>query len=164
MWPSQFLGRIVLVPDFSAYHSTGFEDTFGYDWDLFLGGWQIEDTFFDYHIPDYDTNFGIKGTTSKGFPELNFNFVLKRNYADALFLNFGPLLTILFILFCVLLSITPDKKENKPPSFNILVIVGVCMALFSVIVNFHLKLREKLPFHHRFKILSWLGWIRCQKM
>jgi hypothetical protein len=53
MWPSRFLNRILLFPDYRAYQSTELDDLFGFGEDIFLGGWQIEETFFEYHLPVY---------------------------------------------------------------------------------------------------------------
>ena len=44
MWPRNFLKRTLLFPDFAAYSSTELEDAFGFDTDIVLGNWEIEET------------------------------------------------------------------------------------------------------------------------
>ena len=84
MWPRQFSEDIVLVPDFSAYEATGEADVFGIDEDIVLGTWKRKNTFFDYKLSSYDTNFGIADYIGRqGFPELYYNFVIKRKFENA---------------------------------------------------------------------------------
>jgi hypothetical protein len=52
MWPKNFLHQWLLFPDFAAYQSTEIEDKFGFDRDIVLGSWEIEETFFDYHLKE----------------------------------------------------------------------------------------------------------------
>lgn len=59
LWAKDFPANVVLVPDFESYLSTGIEDTFGIDPDIVMGAWIREDTYFDYALSSYDTDFGI---------------------------------------------------------------------------------------------------------
>ena len=60
MWANDFSNNIVLVPDFDSYDATGLDDIFGIENDIVLGTWEREDTFFDYYLSSYTTNFGIQ--------------------------------------------------------------------------------------------------------
>lgn len=144
MWPRNFLKRIALFPDFAAYSSTGREDAFGFDTDIVLGAWQIEETFFDYHLPDYDTNFGIiQDTNPKIFPELYFNIVLKRKFINEFIISLVPLLTVAALLFLILLSVTTDSEKAKRFDFSTLGVIGVNSALFFVVIIAHIQLRRE---------------------
>ena len=145
MWPSDFLHRLPLMPDFGAYRSTGLDDTFGIDEDIVLGNWQIEETFFDYHLPDYDTNFGLTGSepNPKLFPELYFNIVLKRNFMNEFIIYLIPLLTVAVLLFLILLAATNEKEKAEKFDFSILGVIGVNSALFFVVIIAHIQLRRE---------------------
>ncbi len=145
MWPSDFLHRLPLIPDFGAYRSTGLDDTFGIDEDIVLGNWQIEETFFDYHLPDYDTNFGLMDSEQnpKLFPELYFNIVLKRNFINEFIIYLIPLLTVAVLLFLILLAATNEKEKAEKFDFSILGVIGVNSALFFVVIIAHIQLRRE---------------------
>ena len=144
MWPRQFLKRSLLFPDFQAYHSTNLEDAFGIEKDIVLGNWEIKETFFYYHLPFYDTNFGIIGATNpKIFPELYFNIVLKRKFMNEFIINLVPLLTVAALLFLILLSSTTEKEKAERFDFSILGVIGVNSALFFVVIIAHIQLRRE---------------------
>ena len=144
MWPRNFLKRFYLLPDFAAYKSTEIEDAFGYDEDIVLGAWKIEETFFDYHLPDYDTNFGIiQDTNPKVFPELYFNIVLKRKFMNEFIISLVPLLTVATLLFLIMLSVTTDKKQAERFDLSTLGVIGVNSALFFVVIIAHIQLRRE---------------------
>ena len=147
MRPRNFLKRALLYPDFRAYpayQSTGLEDTFGIERDIVLGNWEIEKTFFDYHLPYYDTNFGIIGSAKpKLFPELYFNIVLKRKFINEFIINLVPLLTVAALLFLILLSTTSEKEKAQRFDFSILGVIGVNSALFFVVIIAHVQLRRE---------------------
>jgi hypothetical protein len=145
MWPEDFLHRILLFPDYRAYLSTDLNDVFGIDEDIVLGNWRIEETFFDYHLPDYDTNFGIINSehNPKLFPELYFNIVLKRKFLNEFIIYLIPLLTVAALLFLILLATTTEKEKADRFDFNILGVIGINSALFFVVIIAHIQLRRE---------------------
>jgi hypothetical protein len=145
MWPGHFLHRILLFPDYCAYHATNLHDAFGIDKDIVLGNWQIEETFFDYHLPDYDTNFGITNGehNPKVFPELYFNIVLKRKFMNEFIIYLIPLLTVAALLFLMLLATTTEREKADRFDFNILGVIGINSALFFVVIISHIQLRRE---------------------
>jgi hypothetical protein len=146
MWPGNFLHRILLFPDYRAYPSTDLNDVFGIDEeDIVLGNWRIEETFFNYHLPDYDTNFGIINSehNPKLFPELYFNIVLKRKFLNEFIIYLIPLLTVAALLFIILLSTTTEKEKADRFDFNILGVIGINSALFFVVIIAHIQLRRE---------------------
>lgn len=144
MWPKQFLKQSLLFPDFRAYRSTNLEDAFGIDTDIVLGNWEIKETFFDYRLPFFDTNFGFIGETNpKIFPELYFNISLTRKFMNEFIINLVPLLTVAALLFLILLSTTTDKEKAERFDFSILGVIGVNSALFFVVIIAHIQLRKE---------------------
>jgi len=144
MWPRDFLKPSLLFPDFAAYNSTESEDAFGFDRDIVLGAWKIEETFFDYHLPHYDTNFGIiQDTNPKIFPELYFNIVLKRKFINEFVISLVPLLTVATLLFLILMLVTTDKEKAERFDLSTLGVIGVNSALFFVVIIAHIQLRRE---------------------
>jgi hypothetical protein len=61
LWAKDFSKNIVLLPNFTAYKATGLANIFGIDDEIVLGTWDRQDTYFNYRLSNYDTNFGILG-------------------------------------------------------------------------------------------------------
>jgi len=144
LWPEQFAGNVVLVPDFSAYKATGSTDVFGIENEIVLGTWQQENTFFDFKPTCYDTNFGIADYVGQdGFPELYYNFVIKRNSSNAFIVYLFPLFLVAALLFSALLTITEKPKLMEIHGFNTTGVLGSCSVLFFVVLLAHIQLREQ---------------------
>ena len=144
MWPKNFLHKWLLFPDFPAYHATDIEDAFGFDKEIVLGSWKIKETFFEYKLPEFKTNFGItEETNPKNVPELYFNIVLKRKFINEFIISLVPLLTVATLLFLILLSVTTDRKQAERFDLSTLGVIGVNSALFFVVIIAHIQLRRE---------------------
>jgi hypothetical protein len=144
LWPKDFAGNTVLVPDLASYGSTGKEDIFGIDETIVLGTWTRMNTYFDYEKTGSDTNFGIDGYVGmKGYPELRYNFLIRRNFQDAFVVHLLPLLMVLMLLFGALLTITDDPDLSERFGFNASSVIGSCSALFFVVLLAHMQLRQE---------------------
>lgn len=144
LWPKDFSRNIVLVPDFEAYKSTGLTDIFGIESNIVLGTWEREDTYFDYRLTNYDTDFGIKDYVGQeGFPELHYNFVVKRKFENAFIVHLLPLFLVATLLFAALLTVTEDEKLSGKLGFNTSGFIGASSALFFVVLLSHIQLREQ---------------------
>ncbi|MDM8521365.1 hypothetical protein QUF64_15065 [Anaerolineales bacterium HSG6] len=142
---------VVLVPDLSSYDSTGLHDTFGLDKDktnYALGGWTINETFFDYKSIQYGTTWGIRypaDLDTQGFPDLRFNIVIKRKYFNAAVTNFMPLLIVAVMLFASLMLVTQDKKRADAYGFTISNTISTAAGLLFVLIVSHVQLRQEFP-------------------
>lgn len=144
LWPKEFSENVILVPDFDAYDATGADDIFGIEQKIVLGAWIRENTFFDYKTSNYDTNFGIPNYVGqKHFPELHYNFVVKRRFDNAFIVYVLPLFLVTILLFAALLTITDSPKSNDLLGFNTSGFLGMCSALFFVVMIAHIQLREQ---------------------
>jgi hypothetical protein len=144
LWPREFSRNIVLVPDFASYDTTGIDDTFGIDQGIVLGAWERASTFFDYQPSSYTTNFGIANYSGqKDFPELRYNFVVKRKFEDAFIVHLLPLFLIAALLFGALLTISDNPDVSDRLGFNASGVIGSCSALFFVVLLAHLQLRAQ---------------------
>ncbi|MGQ7846067.1 hypothetical protein ACUNV4_16410 [Granulosicoccus sp. 3-233] len=144
LWPRDFAGNVVLTPDFAAYSSTGSEAMFGIDKDIVLGTWVRENTYFDYKLSSYDTNFGIDNFVGQtDFPDLRYNVVVKRKSANAFIVYLLPLFLVAALLFSTLLIVTARPKLVARHGFSTSGSLGTCAALFFVVLLAHVQLREQ---------------------
>ena len=144
LWSKYFSRNVVLVPDYSSYTATGLNDTFGIEEDIVMGSWTRQDTFFDYKLSSYSTDFGIDAYVGQqGFPELRYNFVIKRNFGDAFIVYLLPLLLVAALLFSTLLTISSDDELAGRHDFSTNGFIAASSALFFVVLLGHIQLREQ---------------------
>jgi len=144
MWHKQFSRNIILVPDFEAYKATGTKDIFGIEENIVLGTWERENTFFDYKLSSYDTNFGIPDYIGQqGFPELHYNFVVKRKFENAFIVHLLPLFLVAALLFAALLTVSAKDELSDRLGFTTSDFIAACSALFFVVMLAHIQLREQ---------------------
>jgi hypothetical protein len=144
LWPRDFANNVVLVPDLASYQATGKRDIFGIDESIVLGTWKRMDTYFDYQATGSDTNFGIQGYIGmQAYPELRYNFLIRRNFQDAFVVHLLPLLMVLTLLYAALLTITDDPDLSERFGFNASTVIGSCSALFFVVLLAHMQLRQE---------------------
>lgn len=144
IWGKDFGRSNVLVPDLQAYESTQPGDAFGFDKSIVLGDWKVEETFFDFKTPRYDMDFGL-GKPLSETPELYFNIVLRREFLGAFIVNLVPLLISAILLFATLLTITAREGQADIFGFNTSGVLGVCSALFFVVLIAHIQIRQEFP-------------------
>ncbi len=144
MWPTEFSRNIVLVPDFEAYTSTGQHDIFGIEENIVLGTWVRKNTYFDYKTTSYDTNFGMADYIGQeGFPELHYNFVVKRKFENAFTVYLLPLFLVAALLFAALLTVSANESLSGKLGFSTSGFIGASSALFFVVMLAHIQLREQ---------------------
>lgn len=144
LWPRDFAENVILTPDFSAYDSTGELDTFGIENEIVLGTWDRANTYFDYKLTTYDTDFGIADYVGMdGFPELYYNFVIKRRFENAFIVYLLPLFLVAALLFGALLTLSRTEGLADRHGFNTSTFLGATSALFFVVLLAHIQLREQ---------------------
>jgi hypothetical protein len=144
LWSNDFSRNVILVPDFESYDATGLDDVFGIDEDIVMGSWERQDTFFDYKLSSYSTDFGINNYVGqKGFPELQYNFVIKRTFGDAFIIHVLPLVLVAALLFATLLTVSADDELTERHAFSTSGFIAASSALFFVVLLGHIQLREQ---------------------
>ncbi|VAW89817.1 Methyl-accepting chemotaxis protein [hydrothermal vent metagenome] len=144
MWPKEFSQNIVLVPDFESYKATGGYDIFGIEENIVLGTWVRKNTYFDYKLSSYDTDFGIADYIGQvGFPELHYNFVVKRKFENAFIVYLLPLFLVATLLFSALLTVSAKEELSSTLGFSTSGFIGASSALFFVVMLAHIQLREQ---------------------
>lgn len=146
MWHKDFDSNVVLTPDLEAYDSTKDNEIFGIDPDFVSGGWTINETFFQYKLTDYDTNFGIESYVGKTkFPELHFNIAVVRDFKNTFIINLVPLIIVASMLFSVLMITTSRKDKIAKFGFSVSGALGTASALFFVVMLAHIQVRQQFP-------------------
>ncbi|VAW65960.1 hypothetical protein MNBD_GAMMA10-617 [hydrothermal vent metagenome] len=144
MWPKSFSKKIILIPDYAAYTATGHTDVFGIENDIVLGQWERKNTYFDYKLSSYTTDFGIRGNMGKNrFPELYYNFVVQRKFENAFIIYLLPLFLVAALLFTALLTVNDNEELSSRLGFDASGFIGVSSALFFVVMLAHIQLREQ---------------------
>ncbi|HNV70109.1 MAG TPA: hypothetical protein PKO06_10450, partial [Candidatus Ozemobacteraceae bacterium] len=111
MWHQDFDRNIVLVPDLNGYNWLNPSMKPGIDEHIILPAWNIEKSYFNYNLLDYNTNFGINSYNGQDrFPELHFNMLIRRRFLDPFMSSIVPLLVVALQMFSVLIIST--KKED----------------------------------------------------
>ncbi|UUV06076.1 MULTISPECIES: hypothetical protein [Ruegeria] len=142
-WPASFEANVALVPDFDAYPATGPDDIFGIDNRIVMGTWERENTYFDYKLSNLDTTLGIRQNAYQtNTPELHYNFVIKRNFANAFIVHMIPLLVVVMLLFGAVMTVTRREGLVERHDFSTSSVIGTCSVLFFVILLAHVQLRE----------------------
>lgn len=144
IWHADFDRNVILLPDLVSYDKIPQGEVFGIDYDMVAGQWIIHETYFEYKNGEYDTDFGISDNTiKKGLPELFFTINVGRRFTDAFIINLIPLITVSFMLFFVLLTVTSDKEKLEILGFSVSGAIGTAATLFFVIILAHIQVRKQ---------------------
>ncbi len=137
---------VILVPDFDAYPSFAGADRNGLESDIFIEGWNINNTYYYFRNVDYSSNFGAPGDvrTLNNKPDLFFNISIRREFLGVFIAYMIPLGVIAYLLFAVLLTRTRDTEGNELYGFKAANVLGYAGSLFFVLIVSHMSLRETL--------------------
>ncbi|MDG4649717.1 hypothetical protein P6F26_14830 [Roseibacterium sp. SDUM158017] len=145
LWPNSFGQQVVLVPDFDAYPATGPADIFGIDERIVLGTWERENTYFDYKPSDLVTSLGLaRSPAQAGFPELHYNFVVKRKFGNAFIVHMVPLFVVATLIFGALMTVTRQEELASRHDFSTSSVIETASVLFFVVLLAHVQLRESI--------------------
>ena len=145
LWHQDFDRHVVQVPDLAAYKVPNPAARPGLEEDFVLSGWSLASSYFDYHIHNYNTNFGIEDYVGQeDYPELYFNIHIRRSFKDAFITNLVPLFVLASILFAVLMTVTRDQEKSAVFGFSTSGVLGACSGLFFVALLAHIQLRSEL--------------------
>jgi len=142
LWAKNFSQNVVLVPDFAAYKATGLADIFGIEDKIVMGTWERKNTYFNYQLANYSTDFGIPDYVGyTGFPELHYNFVVKRKFENAFIVYLLPLFLVTALLFAALLTVSTKPELSDRHGFSTSGFIGTSSTLFFVVMLAHIQLR-----------------------
>lgn len=145
LWPKDFYKNIILTPDFDAYDLMVPTSLPGLEEDFVLPGWNLESSFFQYKLNNYNTNFGINNYIGQdNFPELYFTVILQRDFINILIGNMMIIIVVILLLFCVQILIIKHKEGGENLDFTALEIVSACGAFLFIIIIDQINLRQKI--------------------
>lgn len=137
IWPSDFKKDIILTPDFDAYVSTSPKSKFGIDPEIVSQGYSLLETFFNYKVTTYDTNFGISNYAAgqENYLEFYYNLAIKRNVFNTMVTYLLPLFVVIIFSFILLVNVSDETERG---------ILTCCATFLFVILLLHIRLRENL--------------------
>ncbi len=145
MWSRDFSRGALLVPDFSSYYDTLPTDMPGIENNFVYNGWTPIYSGFSYALNAYDSSFGLpRGPAATKFPELYFNFVLKRSFLGPFtdYILFG--LAASLLLFGILTLTTSNENLKTRFGLSTAGVVTAVSGLFFAIILKHNQLRTTL--------------------
>lgn len=143
LWHQNFDENVVLVPDFDSYKIIKPDTLPGISNSLAISGWQNIESYFNYGLSTYNTDFGATNYNAlEEFPELYFNLTIKREFISPFVSKVIPVLVMAILLFCILLTIT--KIRTEAAGFSGTNVILGCAALFFVVIFEHISLRSAL--------------------
>lgn len=183
MWPRSLSADVILVPDLASYpcakdggSCTGETDVFGVENSIALGGFKIEDTFFDYYYartpppetesdeakrpPGYGTNLGLTGFEQNNYPELRFNFELKRELGQPLIGNLVPFTVAASLVFAILMTVTANARGREELNLDTAITMLMLVGMFTAVLIVHIQLRtlfDTLVYFESFYYLLYLA-------
>ncbi len=140
--PQDFHRNVVLVPDLESYTNIIPRERPGLEQNLFLPGWNIKKSFFEYRLKRYQTNFGFNNYVGQDkFPELNFTVLATRNFLTVFISNIMPILVVSILMFAVQLIISQNVHKEEARNFTALEIISVGGGLIFIVLLEQINLR-----------------------
>jgi hypothetical protein len=135
----QFTRNVILIPDLESYKLINPSAKPGLQHNLYLQGWNITRSFFNFRFENYSTNFGLTdygGLTD--FPELFFTIEISKQIFGAIISHALPLIVVAILLFALLL-LASNVKIGK---LEVVEAIAACSGFFLVIIFSHIGMRE----------------------
>jgi len=131
----------VLVPDLAAYPMPNPAARPGIENGIVLGSWKLESSYFNYHFPSYNTNFGNEHESQLGHPELYFNMEMQRDFVHAFVVNLVPIFVVTTLLFALLITISHREAVSLRYSVKTPDVLSICSGLLFATILAHSRLR-----------------------
>jgi len=113
LWPRDFDRPVVLVPDFDAYDDLAPTTLPGIETNFVHGGWDPLYSGFSYTADPYNVDFGTDAALAiADYPELYFNFVLRRDFLGP-FTDHLVYATAVALLLFGLLALTSGDADTR---------------------------------------------------
>lgn len=137
LWHKDFYKNVILTPDFQSYELINPVSKPGLEENFVLPGWEIQGSFFEYHLNNYNVNFGINNYVGqKKYPELYFTVTLKRDLINIFINNLMVPIVIALLLFLVHLLILNESDS--------LAILSACSAFLFIVILDQINLRSRI--------------------
>ena len=150
IWSSNFYQNIILVPDLNSYSEMNPTSIPGVEKDFVFPGWDLESSFFQYRINEYNTYFGFEvqdadNKLDREFPELYFTIIAKRNFLTVFIANVMPSMVLASLLFFIqMLLSSKNSQDNEALSFSAMEIVSTSGAFIFIVILDQINLRNSI--------------------
>lgn len=145
MWPRDFDRPVVLVPDFAAYKNLTPTTLPGIETSFVHGGWHPMYSGFSLSAESYNVDFGTNAALAiADFPELYFNFVLRRDFVGPFTDHIIYSAAVALLLFG-LLALTSNNDATRG-RFGITTagVLGSCGVFLFGVITKHNQIRTSL--------------------
>lgn len=137
--PADLSGRVVLVPDLTAYSIITPENLPGLDSDVHINNWQQVRSYYSYQTQTPVASFGLLNRVERSLPELHFNLDTQRQFLGPFLAYLLPATVIALMMFAYLLNDRdPDNTDEVTNALN------YAAALFFVLAVSHAALRDSI--------------------
>ncbi|TYK66032.1 PDC sensor domain-containing protein [Colwellia echini] len=138
-------GNVLLIPDVESFIYLAPTSLPGISPEVFLPGWNIDKSLFEFREWNHRTTFGKEVTVKyENLPELYFNIGLSKVFVPAFISHLTPLLIAGLIAFITMLISTHDKTRLKFMGTGIGFDIGISTSIFFVVALSHIGLRERV--------------------
>ena len=130
--------NLLFTPDLSSYKYTNPSQKSGLDGNIKISGNKILESYYNYSIENYDSDFGYGGTTAafEDVPVLGFNIHLRRLLLNAFVTYLIPIFVCLIMIFILILACgKTDERQG---------IIESMAAFFFVLIFSHIDLRKEV--------------------
>lgn len=132
--------NIILVPDLSSYKQINPLSKPGLNDDIELPGNELMNSYFNYKITDFDTDFGFDSRSKfEQVPVLQYNINIRRVLINAFVSYLIPIIVVLLMMF--ILINTGVKITDTTPKLGIMESLA---AFFFVLIFSHIALRNTI--------------------
>jgi hypothetical protein len=133
--PADYASNVVLVPAIEDYEFMAPSQRPGVAEDVWVPGWNVENSFFNYYRQNYNADFGgTREVRKNAAPGLTFNVRLSRGIVSPLIVYCIVIWVALILVFGLVVL----------PIENTFQVLSVCSALFLVSKIAHNSLRTDL--------------------
>jgi len=136
--PLQKGSNLLFTPDLSSYKYTNPSQRSGLDGRIKISGNKVLESYFNYSIESYDSDFGYGGATAafEDVPVLGFNIHLRRLLLNAFVTYLIPIFVCLIMIFILILACgKTDERQG---------IIESMAAFFFVLIFSHIDLRKEV--------------------
>lgn len=137
LWARDFERNVVLVPDFASYENMDPNALPGIERTFVFGEWRPVYSGFSFLASSYNTDFGLASTPEDtAYPDLYFNFVLKRDPLGPFTEHIVYGVTVALIIFGLLVLTSNDPDQRVRFGISTAGVLGsVSVLLFGVITK-----------------------------
>ncbi|AWB68706.1 hypothetical protein C2869_20920 [Saccharobesus litoralis] len=136
LWPGQFAGNVVLVPDLESYEQLSPVTNPAIVEDIVLNEWQLKESQYKYIFHHYNGNFGDNANqTQDALPELYYNINIERAFISPFVTTLLPVVVIVGLLFAAVISMAYSQYDEYRNNAT---------AIIFTILLAHYSIRERL--------------------